>query len=79
MIITTETGSRYHIGVLSKTWTRLSFTEDSGPLRTPGGEFLELLGPIRIGEPVRMICPSINPPYQRYIQTSPVTSMEEDS
>ena len=77
MIITTETGSRYHIGLLSKCWTRMDFTDRSGPLRSGGGEF-ESIEPIKIGQPVRMICPPINPPYQRYIVTSLVTKLEED-
>jgi hypothetical protein len=77
MIVTTETGSVYHIGLLSKTWTRLSATEDSGPLRSRGGEFEEI-EPIEIGKPVTMFCPPINPPYRRMIQTSLVTKIEED-
>ena len=77
MIVTTESGSVYHIGLLSKTWSRLSATENSGPLRSQGGEF-EDIEPIEIGKPVTMFCPSINPPYKRLIQTSLVTKIEED-
>ncbi len=77
MIITTESGSKYHIGVLSKTWTRLEFTPDSGPLRSAGGEF-DYLGPVEVGMPLVMFCPPINPPHRRMIITSPVIQIDED-
>ena len=77
MIITTETGSRYHIGSCPS----------AGPgwiLRTGLGRYdlgavnSSLSSRLKSDSRSGMICPPINPPYQRYIVTSPVTKIEED-
>jgi len=79
MIVTTQSGSIYHIGLLSKTWTRLSKSDESGLLRIEEGEFEEI-GPVKIGMPLRMFCKPYNEYAQgRIIQTSHVTKIEEDN
>ena len=79
MIVTTKSGSVYHIGLASKTWTRISTTDKSGNLRTGSGHY-EMIGPLEIGLPIRMLCPPLNPEtVGRWIITSPVIKLEENS
>jgi hypothetical protein len=45
VIVTTATGGVYHIGLNSKTWSKLD--------GQPGGEY-DKIGPIRVGQPLRL-------------------------
>lgn len=77
MIVTTETGSVYHVGTNSKNWSRVWKSEKSGKLRSEEGEFLEIRQMV-LGEPLKLLCPTINLTHPRLVVTSPIIRLEED-
>ena len=78
MLVYTKTGSIYKLDLESKTWERLSATDESGPLRSDSGTYIDI-GPIQVGYPLLMECPPINPPMPRMIVTSIVVKVQDDN
>lgn len=77
MIVTTETGTKYRVDRDTKTWERVHYSDESGPLKTKLGTYLEIR--LVVGDPMELLCPPLDPKAQaRYISTSPVVSVEEE-
>lgn len=76
MIVTTQSGSIYRLDPEDQSWERI-LDGGVGRLRTDGGYWLYLY-PLEVGKPLKMICPPLNPPYSRHIETSRVISIEEE-
>ena len=77
MIVTTVSGSKYQIGLDTKTWKRIATGPESGHIRTDSGTFHGVPKP-RIGQRLTLIGPPLNPKADaRIIQTSPVIHIEE--
>jgi len=76
-IVHTATGSRYLIDYDNQTWERYKTGDESGELRSDGGQFIDI-SPLEIGKSLAMMCP----PYHekadgRAIITSAVLSIED--
>jgi hypothetical protein len=72
----TETGSLYEVDDDKKTWSRLTTTEESGPVRTKTGRFLDRT-PILLGQSTTFVCPPfVEGTDGRIIQTSRVVGLE---
>lgn len=77
MKVTTRTGSVYIVDPDTKTWARVSSTGASGPIRTDGGEYIEM-GRLSVGLPMNLIMEPLDPAMSgRLISTSTVVSIEE--
>jgi hypothetical protein len=75
--VTTRTGSVYMVDPHTKTWPRVSSTEASGPIRTDGGEYIEM-GKLSVGLPMNLIMQPLDPAMSgRLLSTSVVISIEE--
>lgn len=73
--VTTKNGSVYRIDYDNKTWERLSETENSGPVRTEGGPWDEVL--LVEGFPMVIYGPPLDPKMdKRKITTSEVEKVE---
>ena len=78
-IVRTTNGSRYVLDWDERTWSRPARTERSGDLRSDGGPFSQVL-PIRIGGPLVILCPPIEPGNDvRIIATSDVVSVRNET
>lgn len=78
--IVTESGSEYIIDYEAKTWSRKG-GENAGKIRSEEGTFISIAfvrADVRdAGDCIVMICPPINPPFVRLIQSMPMVSREE--
>jgi hypothetical protein len=69
---TTESGSQYIIEFENKTWERIR-GEGAAVLRSDSGTYYS----INISESIIMVCPPINPPYPRLIESTNIVKVEE--
>jgi hypothetical protein len=73
--VTTESGSVYLIDDEHKTWFRMR--GKGARVMRDGGEGFITHSPIVVGSPLILICPPINPPYDRIVASTPVISVRE--
>lgn len=73
--VITESGSVYYIDDEHKTWFRMR-GRGAISLRDGGEDFISH-SPIVVGSPLILICPPINPPYDRVVASTPIISVLE--
>ena len=74
--VKTRSGSVYQLNDATKTWQRMSHSEESRLLRTEQGTF-NIRSELELGAPLNMICPPlVEGATFRYISTSPVTDFK---
>jgi hypothetical protein len=74
MKISTESGSTYEIDLDNKKWKRFK-GENAEQIRTDDGEFIEIW--VDTAGCLNLLCPPINPPYDRLVTSTPIVGIEE--